>query len=231
MIGILILIAISWLLLFFIEKKNILALGFLPVIKRLKQFLIGFLFTSILCAVIQYLEAYLKSSFWFLNNNISYEIILKSIWWDIKSVWTEELIFRGALLYILIKKIGSRKSILISAIAFGVYHWFSYGVLGNIIAMIMVFIATGLMGYAWAWAFSKSKSIILPLAIHLGWNIVYNTIFSKGPLGKIILISEGGNKLIGLPSLLNFLSSLVIVPVLVLIYVKYFVKTEAELYK
>jgi membrane protease YdiL (CAAX protease family) len=229
MIGILVAIAISWLLLYLIEKKNILALGFLPISKRLKQFLIGFLITGILCVLVQYLESYLKSSTWILNKDITSEIIIKSFWWDFKSVLTEELIFRGALLYILIQKIGSRKSILISAIAFGIYHWFSYEVLGNLMAMILVFIGTGLMGYAWAWAFSKTKSIMLPFGLHLGWNFINNTIFSKGPLGELVLISKGGYELTDWASLLNFISGLVIVPILALIYVRYFVKKETEI--
>ncbi|WP_411767593.1 CPBP family intramembrane glutamic endopeptidase [Winogradskyella sp. A3E31] len=228
MIGILVAIAISWLLLYLIEKKNILALGFLPISKRLKQFLIGFLITGILCVLAQLLEAYLKSSTWILNENMTVGTILKSFWWDVKSVLTEELIFRGALLYILIQKIGSKKSILISAIAFGIYHWFSYGVLGNVMAMILVFIGTGLMGYAWALAFLKTKSIMLPFGLHLGWNFIYNTIFSNGPLGELLLISKGGNELTDWMSLLNFVSGLVIVPILVLIYVKYFVKDDTE---
>ena len=228
MIGILVALAISWLLLFFIEKRNILVLGFLPVIKRLKQFLIGFIITGVLCAFVQYLEAYLKSSVWALNDNISAEIILKSSWWYIKSVLTEELIFRGALLYILIQKIGSRRGTLISAIAFGIYHWFSYGVLGNIMAMVLVFIGTGLMGYALAWAFAKTKSIILPFGLHFGWNFVHNSIFSKGPLGDLMLISSGGNELTDWTSLLNFTSGLIIVPILVLVYVRYFVSEESQ---
>lgn len=228
MIGILVALAISWLLLFLIEKENILALGFLPIAKRLKQFLIGFLITAILCAFVQYLEAYLKSSVWVLNENITGGIILKSFWYDVKSVLTEELIFRGALLYILIQNIGSRKSILISAIAFGIYHWFSYGVLGDVMAMILIFIGTGLMGYAWAWAFSKTKSIMLSFGLHLGWNFVYGTIFSKGPLGELVLIAQGGNELAEWTSLLNFISGLIIVPILLLIYVRFFVKTETE---
>jgi uncharacterized protein len=228
MIGILVALAISWLLLFLIEKDNILALGFLPIVKRLKQFLIGFLITGIICVLVQYLESYLKSSTWILNKDITSGIILKSFWWDFKSVLTEELIFRGALLYILIQKIGSRKSILISAIAFGIYHWFSYEVLGNVMAMILVFIGTGLMGYAWAWAFSKTKSIMLPFGLHLGWNFIYNTIFSKGPLGELVLISNGGNELTDWALVLNFVSGLVIVPILVLIYVRYFLKKETE---
>lgn len=229
MIGILVIAAISWLLLYIIEKKDILALGFLPITKRLKQFLTGFLVTAILCMLVQYLEAYLKSSTWVINENSTTASILKSLWWDFKSVLTEELIFRGALLYILIQKIGSKKSILISAIAFGVYHWFSYGVLGNIMAMLMVFIGTGLMGYAWAWAFAKTKSIMLPLGLHLGWNVVYNTVFSKGPLGELLLIPKGGHQLTDWASLLNFTSGMVIVPVIVLVYIKYVVKNEDEI--
>ncbi|HET8885688.1 MAG TPA: CPBP family intramembrane glutamate endopeptidase, partial [Salinimicrobium sp.] len=86
MIGILIAIVISWLLLYLIEKKNILALGFLPIDKRLKQFIIGFLITGTFCVLDQYLEAFLKSSTWILNENITGGIILKSFWWDVKSV-------------------------------------------------------------------------------------------------------------------------------------------------
>ena len=229
MIGILVAISISWLLLYLIEKKNILTLGLLPIGKRIKQFLIGFLITGILCVLVQYLESYLKSSTWILNKNITSGIVIKSFWWDFKSVLTEELIFRGALLYILIQKIGSKKSILISAIAFGIYHWFSSGVLGNVMAMILVFIGTGLMGYAWAWAFSKTKSITLPFGLHLGWNFVYNTIFSKGPLGALVLIPKGGIELTDWASLLNFISGLVIVPIMVLIYVRYFVEKETKI--
>lgn len=226
MLGILIAIALSWLLLFSIEKKSILALGFLPTGKRLKQFLFGFMVTGLLCIIVQYLEAHLKSSTWTFNENITARIILESFWWDLKSVLTEELIFRGALLYILIRKVGSTTSILISAIAFGIYHWFSYGVLGNIISMVLVFIGTGLMGYAWAWAFSKTKSIMLPFGLHLGWNFIHNTLFSKGPLGDLVLISKGGIELSDWSSLLNFLIGLVIVPALVVIFVKYFVRIE-----
>ncbi|WP_339631738.1 type II CAAX endopeptidase family protein [Bizionia echini] len=228
MIGILVIITISWLLLYLIEKQHILALGFFPIGKRLKQFLFGFLITGILCVLVQCLESYLTSSTWILNKDITARIILKSFWWDFKSVMSEELIFRGAVLYILIQKIGSRKSILISAIAFGIYHWFSYGVLGNVMAMILVFIGTGLMGYAWAWAFSKTKSIMLPLGLHLGWNFIHNTLFSKGPLGELVLISKGGIELTDWASLLNFTSGLVMAPIFVIIYVRFFVKEETE---
>jgi uncharacterized protein len=140
MIGILTGLIISWLLLYFIEKRNILDLGFLPLLKRLKQFAIGFLVTAILCGIVQYSESLLRSSHWYFNENHSLELILKMFWWNFKSVLTEELIFRGALLFILLKRIGSNKAILVSATAFGIYHWFSFGIFGYLLPMFFVFV-------------------------------------------------------------------------------------------
>lgn len=216
MIGIIIALLASGLLLYLFNKNGIFTLGFLPVGTRFQQFLIGFFITALLCIGVQYLEAFLQSSCWVLANNVTITVIVQSSFEDIKAVFTEELVFRGALLYILIQEIGSKKGILISAIGFGIYHWFSYGILGNLIGMIVVFIGTGLMGFAWALAFTKTKSIMLPFGLHLGWNFTHNTIFSKGPLGEILLISQGGNQLGEWASLLNFLNELIIVPLIVL---------------
>jgi len=94
--------------------------------------------------------------------------------------------------------------------------------------MILIFIGTGLMGYAWAWAFAKTKSIMLPFGFHLGWNFIHNTIFSKGPLGELLLTSQGENELSDWTSLFNFILGLVLVPILLLIFVRYFVKEESE---
>jgi membrane protease YdiL (CAAX protease family) len=226
MLGILVILIASWILLFAIEKKNILSLGLLPNLKRSKQFLSGILITGLICAASKYFEAFLASSNWVLNPNISTSLILNALWWDFKSVLTEELIFRGAVLFILLKKLGIKKGILISAIFFGVYHWFSQGVLGNIVGMILLFIGTGLMGYVWALAFAKTESIMLPLGLHLGWNMVNNTLFSKGPLGELVLISTNGNELEDWISVINFMTPLIIAPILILLYLNLFVETE-----
>lgn len=226
MLGIIVALIISWIILYVSEKKSILALGFLPLSLRLKQFFAGFLITAILCFLVQYLEAYLKGATWVINKEITNNIIFQSFWWDVKSVFTEELIFRGALLFILIHKIGHKKSVLISAVLFGVYHWFSYGAFGNIQVMFFVFIITGFMGYVFAFAASKTKSIMLPFGIHLGWNFVQNTLFSKGPLGQLVLILEGGKELFGWVSLFNFFVGSILVPIILVAFVAYFVNSE-----
>lgn len=216
MIGILILLTISWALLYLTERKSILALGIVPVRRRLQQFGVGFLLTSILCISVQFLEVALKSSEWHLNKEIDTVQILRMSFWDLKSVITEELIFRGAILYILIQKLGTLKGIWISSIAFGLYHWFSFGILGSIIPMIVVFTGTGLIGYAWALSFSKTKSIAMPIGFHFGWNFTFNTIFSNGPLGNGLLLSESNNIISDWFSLIG----LWVVPIIVLLFVK-----------
>jgi hypothetical protein len=219
MIGILVALTISWTLLYLIEKKSIFALGLFPISKRLKQFGIGFFLTALLCICIQFIETILKSSEWSINEKINGKLILDMFYWDLISVITEELVFRGAILFILIKKLGELKGVLISAIAFGIYHWFSFGILGDIIPMFFVFIGTGLMGYAWALAFSKTESMAMPIGLHLGWNFTFNSIFSNGPLGNGIILFESEKVISDWFSLIG----LWLVPLLVLIFVKRFV--------
>ena len=219
MIGILVILAISWVLLYFIEKKHLNVLGVTPFYLRVKQFTIGFLLAGLLCVGAQMLELWLKSADLVLAEDANLSKVFRGLWWDFKSVLTEELLYRGALLYILIKKLGARTGLLLSASAFGIYHWFSYGVFGNPVPMVLIFIGTGLMGFAWALSFHKTKSIMLGLGLHLGWNFVYNTIFSKGPMGKILLSIEGGNQLGDWASLINFLVPMVGVPLLILLFV------------
>ncbi len=216
MLGILVLLACSWLLLFLVHRESLLALGFLPILQRLKQFGIGFLVTATLCTVVQFIEIQLSSAAWSLNDAASFGLMLEMFYWDLKSVVTEELIFRGALLYVLVRKIGTEKSILISALAFGVYHWFSFGIFGNIVPMVVVFLGTGLMGYAWAMAFTRTGSVMMPIGMHLGWNFFLNSIFSNGPLGQGLILKTGGTQISDWYSLVG----LWLVPVIVWLFVR-----------
>ncbi|MCO4798137.1 MAG: CPBP family intramembrane metalloprotease [Colwelliaceae bacterium] len=229
MLGIIILLLISWLLLHFFMNQNLSILGIQATTSRLKEFITGFLFTLILCSVAQVLDSIFKEISWSINSDISVQLLVKATWWDFKSVLYEELFFRGALLYILFKKLGINKSILISSILFGIYHWFSYGVFGRIIPMLIIFLGTGIMGYAWGLAYSKTKSIILPFALHFGWNFTQNTIFSKGPLGQLLLAPSNGVELTGLMSLFNFLIPMLLMPIITFLYVKLLVKEKSKL--
>ncbi|MCX2743368.1 CPBP family intramembrane metalloprotease [Mangrovivirga sp. M17] len=224
MLGILVILLISWILLYVFQRKSILALGVLPVHKRLLQFLIGFCITAILCLGVELAKIPLYNLGFNLNQSYDLNMLAGMLLWDMKSVVTEELLFRGALLIILIKKLGKQKGLLISALAFGIYHWFSYGIFGNVVPMIIVLIGTGLMGYAWALSFAKTQTILMPIGLHLGWNFTFNTIFSNGPLGEGVFLSDGGAPISDWYSLVGLIG----VPIVVFLIVKYLFPTEKD---
>ena len=188
MLGIIVQLAISWLLAWLFEKKNLGVLGLMPTKQRLKDFTLFFLVTATCCALGFLLRIYFAKERWQLNPALNLTLVASGLWWNIKSVLFEELIFRGVLLYILIKKVGSPKAIIMSAVAFGIYHWFSFEIIGNVKQMIVVFIATGIMGLLLAYGYAKTFSIYIPCAIHLGWNFTKGFIFSSGVIGNGIFI-------------------------------------------
>lgn len=189
MIGILIELLISWALLRLFEKRNLEAIGIEPSAQRFKYLGVGLLFPILYYSILFIVLSYIGKNPYYLNNNYTSDQFFKAIWYVFKSVAFETLIFQGALLYILIKHFGSRKAILISAVSFGIYHWFSWNLFGQLSAMMITFLTTGLMGYLWAMAFEKTKSIYLPLAIHFGFNFTSMVLFSKDKnIGHQLLI-------------------------------------------
>lgn len=119
-----------------------------------------------------------------LSADASWNKALLGLGLDFRSVLSEELVYRGALFYILFRKLNLSWAYLISSVSFGIYHWFSFGVFGQWFAMIIVGSGTALMGWAWAVALVKSGSLYLLLALHLAWNFFHNTLLgSPGPWG------------------------------------------------
>ena len=188
MLGILVQLLISWLLVWLIQKKDLRVLGWTPTRTRLLHFIYFFFFTAACCASAFVMRMLIHNERWQLNPLLTGSMFLEGIWWNIKSVFFEELIFRGVILYILIKRLGIIKAILISASAFGIYHWFSFEILGNVTQMTVVFIITGLMGVVLAYGYAKTFSLYIPCAIHLGWNVTQNFIFSSGPIGAGVFV-------------------------------------------
>lgn len=182
-----ILIALSWVLLKF-EKKSLSVLGFNKPILRIQQFALAFLVTGIVVVVQQLGHAFVSDNAWQLNAAFARATLLEHLRWNINSVLFEELIFRGYLLYQMIRWLGNRRAVLLNAAAFGVYHWFSYGIVGNPVMMAFIFVLTGAFGFMLALSFAKTESIAAPIGLHLGWNLISYVIFSKGPLGEALLV-------------------------------------------
>jgi len=188
MIGILVQLIISWLIIYFAEKRDLSVLGWMPTRRRLAWSGYCFLLTAFCCAAGFFLRMYFVQEQWMLNPRLSAMDLLNGTWWNIKSVIFEELIFRGVLLYLLIKKFGATWGIVISSIAFGIYHWFSHEVIGNPVQMLITFVTTGLMGAVYAYGYARSRSVLVPSAIHLGWNLTMSVVFSSGNIGDQLFV-------------------------------------------
>lgn len=231
MLGLFVEILLSWIVLRIFEKRGLEALGIKPDYPRLFHLIAGAALAAVLMSGYFGLQTLFSGGQWLVNLEYSWREALSGITYTLKSVLYEELIFRGALLYIAIRKIGELKGCALSAIAFGIYHWFSYGVIGNVIPMIYIFLITGAGGLAFAWAFAKTNSLYLPIGLHLGSNLVSIILFSQGPLGNQLLIPDGGSSIAAIPSLFLFLFQVLVLPVAVFFYLKYFNKPNPALKK
>jgi membrane protease YdiL (CAAX protease family) len=188
MIGIVVQLLLSWLLLWWFDKSSLSVLGFTPSRKRLFDFALFFIISAFLSASTFLLRMWIAKQEYQLNPVLNWISIGEGVWYNIKSVLYEELIFRGALLYLLVKKLGPLKALIFSSSAFGAYHWFTHNTLGNPTGMFIDFVVTGTMGLLLAYGYVKSNSMYLPIAIHFGWNLVQQVVFSGGHLGKQLFI-------------------------------------------
>lgn len=226
MLGLIVELIISWILLWIFFKKGLLVLGIVPTQNRLFNLFFGILIAAVCCTLYYSSFVFFTANKWTLNNEFSGQKLLTSSWWTLNSVLYEELIFRGALLYILIKKLGVRTACITSAICFGVYHWFTSGALGNPLQMTIIFIMTGIWGAMFAMAFARTKSLYLPIGLHFGWNFISTVIFSQGPLGNQLLIISGGQNLSEVLSTVVLIFQLLAVPVITYWYLNLLSKKQ-----
>ncbi|HEV9036057.1 MAG TPA: CPBP family intramembrane glutamic endopeptidase [Puia sp.] len=169
---------LSWILLHFIERRNLEALGIRPTARRMQLAGIGFGLAMIYMIAYQLGEAAIQHAPYHRNEAYGLPQLGLAMWYLFKSVVFEELIFRGALLYILIRRIGSAKAVLTSAVAFGIYHFFVVGI-HSPLQVVILFLTTGLMGYVLAAAFVRTGSIWVPIAIHYSLNFTPYVGFSQ----------------------------------------------------
>lgn len=228
MLGLLIIIVISWAVLRFIEKKNIDVLGVIPYPNRLFQFIIGLVFMILLCLLMIMVETYILNVKWEQKEVIDYNLIFQSFVYHIRSALTEDLVFRGAILYILIQRIGSNKAIILSAFCFGVYHVFSYGMMGEgIIPIVYVILVTGFTGYVWAYTFYKTKSIMLGLGFHLGYNFLMTFFYESYPYGELVFMEMSKTSIQDWNWILFNLSKGLLPSIITLVFVNYLIKSTA----
>ena len=82
-----------------------------------------------------------------------------------------------------------------------------------------VSIVTGAMGLVLAYGYAKTWSLYIPIAIHLGWNVVQQSVFSNGPIGKQLFVEVMPRPVITISAFsLYFMQLFALVSVLVVNY-------------
>jgi membrane protease YdiL (CAAX protease family) len=197
------LLAVSWLIIYLLEKRNLLRQWTLPFGNRLREGAIGLVVAATAAMATNLFLATVAGSSFALNPESSFGQLLRMLRYDLASVLVEELVFRGVPLYLLIKYFRWRPALFMGAAAFGIYHWFTFGVLGSAPAMVVVFIVTGLMGYVFGLAYYRTSSLLLPIGIHLGWNVVVNTLLPLNSRAGSLFIVGGERDMAGWGGLLS----------------------------
>lgn len=180
-LGLIILFAIA----LHFEKKNLNVFGIQPVPKRILQLLFGISLTAALSITINMVFGQVAYFTWTLNSDYSIQHVLNNAYNTLNSVLFEELIFRTYLLYKLIQYLGEKKSIIITSAIFGIYHWFTFGVLGNYPMMIWIFFYTSLWGAMFAISYTRTGTILLTIGLHWGWNFFDQIIFNRNGQGLL----------------------------------------------
>lgn len=217
---------ISWLLLWFICKKHLSILGFKPTKSRTTDLAFGLLIAGFCCTTYLMMTTAFVNNSWVLNKQVTGKGILESLRWTFISVLYEELIFRGALLYIAIKKVGIIKACILSAVCFGIYHWFTYNLFGDSIMMTVTFLMTAIVGFSWAFAFARTGSVYLQIGLHFGWNMFFTVVFSNSKNFEAMFVRANENQLQGVLSWLTFLFQVFALPILTIWYLNILSKKQ-----
>lgn len=201
MLGNLVLTGVSWLLFYLVLKKPLLKNWFLPFNNLFIEIGVGSTLALSAFSIPLIIKTLIYNIEWSFSDSANFTDTIQAFYFYFNSVVFEELLFRGALLSLIIYFTSNKTAILISATAFGVYHWFSYGIFGNgLVPMAYVFLLTGGMGLTWAYMYSKTNSIALPVVTHLGWNFQSALFLDYQPFGQLLFKSTINRELSELAS-------------------------------
>lgn len=179
MIGAIVELFLSWVLLRLFGHRGLSALGLWPTRRRVLIFLGGLLIPLVIEVGWRWVEALVYQNPYRLNPVYGWKDLGLMSWYLLKSVAFEDLAFRGALLYILARRLGPRWALWMSAVAFGIYHWFSFDVFGRPVYMIVVFVMTALAGWVQGKAYLRTGTIWVGLALHFSTDLAGMGLFGE----------------------------------------------------
>lgn len=193
-----------------IEGKSRQSIGLCLDARRMSEFIVGFVLGMVMLLAQAVLLSFIFGFHWERSTAIGFIALLSGLYFFFWSACCEELIFRGYAFQRIVEGLGVWPAQILIALTFGIYHWFTWGVVG--VDRFYAILTTGLASIFFGLAFLKTGSLALPIGLHLGWNWVQANLldFSSNPQGLLTPVmndpatfSEGtGGLLARLPSLL-----------------------------
>jgi uncharacterized protein len=189
MLQLICLVLASWALLHYFSHQSLQALGIRLTGKQVIVCLAFFMLSAFFSSLPYIGRAWFAQEQFAYNTTLSVQQIATDLWYQFRTVCTEELLFRGALFYLLLQRLGAKSAMWISAVLFAIMHVLQPQIWGQPITALMLFVYTLCMGLLLCYSFIKTQTIWVPLAIHLGWNVVQNYFFSDQTPAHSLFVS------------------------------------------
>ena len=147
--------------------------------RRLRELAAGFVVTGALFLAVAAVQSAMVGATWHFTGLRGLVGALADLPLVLCLVLGEELLFRGSVLRSVREMAGDRWAIVLTAVAFGVYH-----VVGSqnwAMGLAFQFLMPTIGGLLFAWAAVRSGGLALPIGLHLGGNWVQASVAVFGP--------------------------------------------------
>jgi hypothetical protein len=178
----LLLLAATWLALR-LDGESLSALGLTITSQRVGEFGFGFLTTAILFAASALVRATAVGASWQFWGAGGLRAAVIGLPIALMLALGEELVFRGYGFRQLVAACGARPAIVLSALAFGLYHLAMAGFRPWGMGAVLFFALPALGGLLFGAAVIRTGGLALPLGLHFGGNWVQASVLGLGAAG------------------------------------------------
>jgi membrane protease YdiL (CAAX protease family) len=175
----LLVLVVTWLALRW-DAESFAALGLTLDSRRLAELGSGFLATALLFAVCALVRAAAVGASWQFWGAAGVRAAVVGLPITLMLALGEELVFRGYGFRQLVVACGARAAVVLSALAFGLYHLAMAGFRPWGMGAVFVFTLSALGGLLFGAAMIRTRGMALPLGLHLGGNWIQASVLGMG---------------------------------------------------
>lgn len=163
------------------DGESLASLGLSLDASRTRELGMGFLVGALLFALIAVVSAFAVGTTWQFSGAAGLRAAALGLPIALLLMLGEELVFRGYAFRQMVSGLGVRRALLLSGVAFGLYHVLGSGSWG--MGWVFRFGMPALGGLVFGLAMIRSGGLALPIGLHFGGNWVQASVFGFGATG------------------------------------------------